>query len=70
MDCMDDHKGDCAGPVEMRLRSSDWKEFPRCDRHAEAWFAEQERIQRTYGGVSAPSDFDPYYAGEQWGEDY
>lgn len=70
MDCMETHKGNCAGPVELRLRSSDWKEFPRCDAHAEAWFAEQERIQRTYGGASAPSDFDPAFAGERWDEDW
>ncbi len=68
--CMDAHKGDCAGPVEMRMRMSDWKEFPRCDHHADAWYDEQERIQRTYGSVSAPSDFDPSYAGERWSDDY
>jgi hypothetical protein len=54
----------------MRLRPSDWKSFPRCDHHAEAWYAEQERIQRAYGGATAPSDFDPAYAGERWDEDY
>lgn len=69
-ECMDAHRGECSGPVEMRLRASDWKEFPRCDHHADLWYEEQERIQRAYGGVSAPSDFDPSYAGEQWDEDY
>jgi hypothetical protein len=54
----------------MRLRPSDWKSFPRCDHHAGLWYAEQERIQRTYGGVTAPADFDPAYAGERWDEDY
>ena len=68
--CMDDHKGNCAGPVELRLRPSDWKAFPRCDAHAEAWYAEQERIQRTYGGVTDPMDFDPLYAGERWDANY
>ena len=70
MTCMDSHKGDCDGPVEMHMRLSDWKEFPRCGRHAEAWYAEQERIQSAYGGVTAPSGFDPAYAGERWDEDY
>jgi hypothetical protein len=70
LECQDAHRGDCRGPVEMRLRPSDWKSFPRCDHHAEAWYAEQERIQRAYGGATAPSDFDPAYAGERWDEDY
>lgn len=70
LECQDRHRGGCKGPVELRLRPSDYKSFPRCDAHAEAWYAEQERIQRTYGGVSAPADFDPSYAGERWDEDY
>ena len=70
MDCMEAHKGNCVGPVEMHLRPSDWKGFPRCVYHADAWYAEQERIQRTYGGASAPSDFDPAFAGERWDEDW
>lgn len=70
MECMDSGKGNCVGPVEMRLRPSDFKEFPRCNHHAGEWYLEQERIQRTYGGVSAPSGFDPSYAGERWDEDY
>lgn len=69
-DCMDSHKGNCAGPVEPRLRPCDWQTFPRCERHAEAWYAEQERIERTYGGATDPMDFDPLYAGERWDADY
>jgi hypothetical protein len=70
LDCRDAHLGGCTGPVEMRLRASDWKEFPRCDHHADLWYAEQERVQRDYGGVTAPSWFDPAAAGERWDEDY
>jgi hypothetical protein len=64
------HGPDCAGPVEYRMPlSGTGRAFPRCDAHWEKRLDEQERINRTYP-ETAPSDFDPAYAGERWDEDY
>lgn len=63
---------DCGGAVEYRLPlSGTGKSFPRCDTH---WFERlevQQGINRRYpDSPMAPSDFDPYYAGERWADDY
>lgn len=66
--CLQDY-GDktCDGPVDFReALSPSGKHFPRCDRHWGARLVEQERINNEYGGVIAPSTFDPGYAGESW----
>lgn len=70
LECQDAHRGRCCGPVALRERPTDWKAFPRCDHHAEDWYAELERIQRAYGSPTPPADFDSAYAGERWDEDY
>ena len=63
-------KEGCAGPVEYRTPlSGTGKSFPRCDRHWADRLDRQEEINRRYP-VHAPRDFDPYYAGESWDEDY
>lgn len=60
----------CFGAVEYRWPlSSTGKPFPRCDKHWDKRLKVQEGINRRYP-VHAPSDFDPYYAGESWDEDF
>ena len=66
LECLDDNRGGCEGPVEYRMAiSGTGKSFPRCDRHWELRLIEQERIDRMYP-VQAPADFDPLAAGESW----
>lgn len=61
----------CAGTVEYRMPlSGTGKSFPRCDAHWSERLDIQQGIDERYP-EHAPSDFDPYYAGEAWGdEDY
>jgi hypothetical protein len=60
---------DCSGVVEYRYAlSPTGRSFPRCEHHWSLRLDEQERINRTYP-QTAPSDFDPSYAGESWDED-
>lgn len=69
--CLDREIDECDGAVEYRMPlSSTGSSFPRCEKHWERRLAEQERIQERYGGVAAPSDFDPSYANERWDSDY
>lgn len=69
-DCLDRRKGDCEGDVEFRMPlSGTGKSFPRCDKHWEDRLEEQERINERYPHT-APSDFDPHYAGERWDDEY
>lgn len=61
---------ECKGAVEYRMPlSGTGKSFPRCDKHWSDRLDVQEGINRRYP-VHAPADFDPYYAGESWDEDY
>lgn len=61
----------CSGLVEYRMPlSGTGRAFPRCDAHWERRLDEQDKINAKYGGVCAPADFDPAYAGERWEEDY
>lgn len=70
LECLDDHKGDCRGPIEYRMGlSGTGKSFPRCDRHWEERLRFQDETNRKYP-TNAPRDFDPSYAGEHWDEDY
>jgi hypothetical protein len=69
--CLEDYgEGTCEGQVQMRLRSSDWKSFPRCDKHWAKRVQTEQKINSRYGGSCAPRDFDPGYAGERWEDDY
>jgi hypothetical protein len=47
--------------------------YPRCDKHYEAYVERltpvMDDIRRRYP-EQAPADFDPFYSGEQWNEDY
>jgi len=64
-----EHGPDCSGEVEYRMPlSGTGRAFPRCDAHWSKRLDEQDRINRTYP-QTAPSDFDPSYAGESWDED-
>ena len=73
LECLDAFRGECEGEVEYRWPlSGTGKSFARCDLHWSERLDEQERINRLYAPYSdvAPSDFDPYYAGERWDSDY
>lgn len=66
LECLD-HDEHCAGRVEYRhALSASGKSFPRCAFHWEKRLESQAEIQRKYGGVAAPTGFDPGYAGESW----
>ena len=72
--CLDDAAGDCKGEVAYRMAlSGTGKSFPRCDKHWGKRLDIQDGINQRYGhpgsNCGAPSDFDPSYAGEVWGED-
>lgn len=59
----------CEGAVEYRMPlSGTGRSFPRCDKHWSDRLDVQEGINRRYP-ATAPSDFDPYYAGESWDEE-
>lgn len=67
--CLDSHVSPCRGPVEYRYAlSATGRSFPRCDKHWDERLRIQEGINARYP-EQAPADFDPYYAGEAWGED-
>lgn len=72
-DCLDAPRNfgeECQGPVEYRYPlSGTGKSFPRCDKHWADRLDVQEGINRRYP-TSAPSDFDPSYAGERWDDEY
>lgn len=62
----------CGGAVEYRYPlSGTGRSFPRCDDHWSERLDIQAGIDRRYpDSPHAPSDFDPYYAGESWDSDY
>ena len=61
---------DCGGPVELHLRPSDWKSFPRCERHQAARERSRRNSMERYADSDVPpSWFDPSYAGERWEDD-
>lgn len=72
-ECLDGPQG-CQGEVfERQSFSGSGMAFPRCDKHYDEYAERQCKIQadisRRYPR-QAPADFDPYYAGERWEEDY
>jgi hypothetical protein len=75
--CLDEprREGDspCKGAVEYRFAlSASGRNYPRCDGHWSARLDAQDRHNRRYGhpdSVSAPSWFDPTYAGESWNDE-
>lgn len=71
-ECLDGPVG-CAGEVREYLAlSGSGLSYPRCEAHyvayAERMQPQIDAINRRYP-VTAPADFDPYYAGERWDED-
>lgn len=69
MECLDGPKG-CGGTVEYRHPlSGTGKAFPRCEVHWDERLEKQDEINARYPSQQ-PTDFDPTYAGERWGEDY
>lgn len=70
LECLDDHKGGCKGPVEYRFAlSATGRSFPRCDAHWEKRLDEEEETRQRYP-VMQPSNFDPMDAGERWDDEY
>ena len=68
--CLDSYDGECSGQVEYRWPlSGTGNSFPRCDHHWVLRCEIEEGIRNRYP-YHAPSDFDPAYAGESWGDDY
>lgn len=66
LECLDDHDGQCHGPIEYRMAlSATGRSFPRCEHHWIKRLDEQDRINRTYPNLP-PADFDPFDAGETW----
>lgn len=70
LECADGPGSECEGGVEWHsLDPGVRRARPYCRGH---WFArcdrEQERRERY--PVMQPPDFDPYYAGESWGDEY
>lgn len=67
--CIDGPEG-CAGPVEWRTTPdrTDGKHFQRCEGHFDKRMESVER-NLEFQSPSAPSWFDPAYAGERWDED-
>lgn len=70
-DCLDySDDGTCRGAVEYRMPlSGTGKSFPRCDHHWGERLDLQDDINARYP-YHEPADFDPYDAGEHWGDDY
>jgi hypothetical protein len=72
-ECLEVHKGNCSGEVEMRPSlSGTGIPIPRCDFHWDERLKEQERIEETYHVNSdvPPDWFDEADAGERWDWDY
>jgi hypothetical protein len=70
LECLDRHKGGCAGSVEYRFAlSGTGRSFPRCDKHWELRLDWQEEHNRKYPTMQ-PSSFDPMDAGERWDDEY
>lgn len=72
-DCLDGPSG-CEGEIfERPTMSGSGDTYPRCDKHYEAYVERltpvMDDIRRRYP-EQAPADFDPFYSGEQWNEDY
>jgi hypothetical protein len=63
-------KTPCEGPVEYRLRPSDWKSFPRCDRHHEQRIANVSETERYADSAVPPPGFDEAAIGERFHDDY
>lgn len=69
--CLDEHRGDCRGPVEFYATPGRLRAFPRCTRHWEERMDRYENsIERYANSDTPPSWFDPSYAGERWDEEY
>jgi hypothetical protein len=71
-DCLDGPEG-CKGETFPRLAlSGSGDSYSRCDHHYDLYVErvqpQMDDIRRRYP-VTAPVDFDPYYAGESWDED-
>jgi hypothetical protein len=71
LECLDSHTDPtCKGAVELRESlSGTGTRIARCDKHWRERLDLQDEINRRYP-ATAPADFDPYYAGESWDEDY
>lgn len=70
LECIDGYDGFyCKGAVEYRSLPWGGGSFPRCDVHYNARLEREFDLRDRYPD-DAPADFDPYYAGESWDDDY
>lgn len=68
-ECLDLHRGECHGPVELRESlTGTGTRIPRCGKHWEDRLELEDQIRERYP-EQRPDDFDPLYAGERWNED-
>jgi hypothetical protein len=69
LECLEDHTGDCAGPVEYRMAlSGTGTPFPRCEHHWSKRLDLEDELNERYP-VHPPSDWSPLDAGEAWDEE-
>ena len=72
--CSDDHFGTCSGEISLyESLSGSGERYPRCEKHYKMYAARvgpEIRFIRERYPYHAPADFDPYYAGEMWDDDY
>lgn len=70
VECLDSDDGKCHGEVEYHQNpySDSFKAWPRCAAHFDLYVDRMQALAQRYP-VNPPSDFDPSYAGEVWGED-
>jgi hypothetical protein len=69
LECLEDHTGDCAGPVELRMSlSGTGTPFLRCEHHWSKRLDLEAELNERYP-VHPPSDWSPLDAGEHWSEE-
>ena len=71
IECIDDHRGECSGPVELRPSlTGTGTPIPRCDLHWDIRLEKEDELRSVYpDSPNPPSWFDPEVAGERWDDD-
>jgi hypothetical protein len=67
--CIQDHTGECDGPVEYRMPlSPTGVSYPRCEKHWEDRLELEDGLRERYP-EQPPEDWSHYDAGEYWSEE-
>lgn len=77
LECLDDHQGDCRGPIEYHTTGQSLKAWPRCEFHQDkrqARYDDPSSSERLADSDLPPSDFHRGWGGandvgEYWSED-